>query len=181
MPLLQFVTDRREQVQPKTITGPFRPIADQTKFRSIYGVVNGPQTGPWTGQQILSGEIYSADGRLRMGGDEVKGKDGKPHDVQSGSTVFREYQVPVAFMEKWNAYEAAQGNNTQDEFIKAEQAARGSGVKLDVDHEIVEDQEPQFQSTPAKTTVVGGWTPERRAAQAAKMKAKHAQKALEKL
>ncbi len=160
MALIQFVSERRQQ--EKTITGPFRPIGDQTKFRSIYGVVDGPQTGPWTGQQILAGEIYSADGKLRMGGDEVRGKDGKPHDVRSGTTTFREYQVPVEHIKKWNAYEAAQGNQTETAFVEAERAARGSGVVLEDEEPIVlEGSDPKFETaSTGKTTV--GWTPERR-------------------
>ncbi len=104
--MIQFVEDRAPQ---GTITGPYRPVADQTKFRSIYGVVDGPQGNhPWTGQMIENGEIYSADGKLRMGGTAVLSA-GKFHDVKQGNTTLREYQIPIKQTEVWNKYEAEQG------------------------------------------------------------------------
>lgn len=121
--LFEFVKDRAPQ---GGITGPFAPVADQTKFKSIYGVVSGPQTGPFTAQQIENGQIYSGDGRARMGGEAVRNEDGTFHDVQSGSTVFREFQVPNEMVEAWNAHERSQ-SDAQCKAIS--QKAFGDNVK----------------------------------------------------
>jgi hypothetical protein len=114
--MFEFIKDRKPQ---GTISGQFRPLADQTKFRSIWGVVDGPQIGPWTGDMIEAGEIYSGDGKARLGGTAVKTKGDKFHDVKSGNTTFREYQVPIDAVEKWNKYEAKQGNDQVRGFTEA--------------------------------------------------------------
>lgn len=135
--MFQFVTDRKPQ---GTLSGPFRPIADQTQFRSIYGVVDGPLVGPWTGDMIENGEIYSADGKARLGGAEVKDAKGKPHDVKVGNTTFREYQIPAKAVEQWNKYEAKQGNEQVKAFTEsARQRALSKGFsdpkpELQIEH-----------------------------------------------
>lgn len=130
--MFQFVKDRKAQ---GSLGGQYAPIADQEKFVSIYAVVDGPMGGcPWTAVQVEEGGITSADGRARLGGVAVKDKKGAFHDIRQGNTVLREYAIPRASADKWNAYEAAQANQQADDFMnrelaKAEELGRAPELK----------------------------------------------------
>lgn len=178
--MFSFVKDHKQQ---SGISGQFRALGDQTKYRSIYGVVDGPQAGPWTGQQIESGEVFSADGKARMGGVAFQDAKGKHHDVKSGQTTYREYLVPIKSVEAWNQYEALQGNQLQDRFLADQRSKPERAGLADIQEnlETVEEEAIQHQTVaspaPRKSRPVkNGWTPERKAAQSATMKARHASK-----
>ncbi len=110
---IEFVSDRKPQ---GTISGPFRSWADQTRFRSIWGVVDG-HVNHYTGQEVEDG-IWSADGKAKISGAPVR-KGDKFHDVRSGNSTYREYQVPKEAVEAWNKYEAKQGNDQVRHFTEA--------------------------------------------------------------
>lgn len=177
--MIEFVTDRVEQ---GNISGAFQARADQSRFRSIYGIVNGPMRGPWTGAMIENGQIHSADGKARLGGVPYTDEKGNYHDVQDGQTTYREYIVPIKDVETWNRYEAEQSNGNTAKFIENERLkakSRGGEAELTEEEDII--LEGSELGTPAqasgKPVKVVGWTPERRAKQMAKIAAKKAAKA----
>jgi len=144
--MFQFVQDRAPQ---GAFNGPFRSTCDQTRYRSIWGVVEGPMTGPWTGSMIENGEVYSADGKARIGGTPVLDKKGRPNFAKDGQTTFQEFQVPVESVEKWNQYEAKQGNEQVKAFQEREHqkaASLGRAPVLEIDH--IEVEATDLQHTP---------------------------------
>lgn len=170
--MFTFEQDRKPQ---GTISGPFAPLADQSRFRSIYGVVDGPMgPGAFSAQDIEEGKVFSADGKGRLGGTAFQ-KGGKFHDVKVGQTTFREYQVPVESVEKWNAYEGRQGNEMAKRWEANERtkAMRGGFAEVEVSHETFEDTGvPQYDPAPAPAR-----SPEQIAAAQARMaKARAARK-----
>lgn len=143
-----FVADRAPQ---GTLSGEFAPMADQTKYRSIYGVVEGPQVGPFTASMIENGEIFSGDGKARLGGTAVLDKDGKFHEVTSGGTRYREYQVPKDAVEKWNKYEAKQGNDQVRAFHNRELSkavSHGRDPFIEFQNEEMDPEDIQWQTEP---------------------------------
>lgn len=88
--------------------GEFTPKADQSKFASIWGRIDGEGQGFFTGHHIQQG-IRSADGRAVLRGVEFKDESGKPHEMKHNKAVLREYIVPVEDVKKWNQYERDQG------------------------------------------------------------------------
>jgi hypothetical protein len=174
--MFSFVTDRKAQ---GSLGGQYAPVADQTKFRSVYGVISGPMSGhPWSGRMIESGQIISADGKASIGGTEARDAEGKPHDITQGTTTLREYKIPVEDLDKWNAYEAAQANNQAKQFMDRENAkAIELGRKPEIETEdITEEIEgAQFETTGATEKPKRTMSPEHKAKLAAGRAAKKAQ------
>lgn len=147
--MFQFVSDRKAQ---GATFGPGGSVcrADQTRYRSIWGVVEGDMVGPWTGDMIANGEIRSADGKASLGGSPVTYKD-KPHIVTEGRTKWQEFQIPIEDVERWNRYEAQQGNDQIRAFQAKEEAKRqefGRKPELQIDSLDIPMTPPEF-SAPA--------------------------------
>lgn len=176
--MFQFVKDNKPQ---GTISGSFRPLGDQTQFRSIFGIVDGPTDKGYTGQQIESGEIFSADGKAKIGGAAFKDAKGAYHDVKVGGTTFREYLIPEKSVAAWNKYEALQGDQMQGRFQADQQSKpERAGVAEIVENLEVIDDAPivHAQASGALTASVPApksrkWTPEQKAAASAAAKARN--------
>lgn len=143
--MFTFSEDRKQQGTP---FGPGGSVcmADQTKYRSIWGCVEGKLVGPWTGSMIQNGEIRSADGKACLGGAPVI-VNGKPHIVSDGDSKMQEFQIPIEDAQKWNAYEAKQGNDQIRAFLGKEEskaATLGRAPELKIDSLDVHMTPPQI-------------------------------------
>jgi len=173
-----FVKDRK----PQGLSfgpGGARCLADQTKFRSIWGKVDGTGDARFTAHEIINGDITSQDGRASLGGSEVL-VNGKPNYAFAGGNKYQEFQIPIEDNEAWNRYEAKLSNDQTRQFMRDERAKAavfGRDPDIKIDHLDVDVAPPKFDPAPAeKAPLVSGWTPERRAAQAEKMRARQAAK-----
>lgn len=158
MATLEFVSDRdNPQIHS---AGEFAPHADQKKYRSIWGLVDGEGTGFRTAHELQQG-IFSADGKLRLRLDEFKDASGKPHEIKHRKATLREFIVPIEVNNQWNAYERAQGEKKEADFKANHEAKmRGFGLKPeteDVKDEFIQVGEPGTAEVPvgpnAKVTV----------------------------
>lgn len=122
--MIEYVQDRRQQ---GLFNGQFAPLADQSRYGSIFGVVDGNMDRGFSGHQIESGNVYSSDGRMRIGGTPFLDKNGKPHDVKVGGATYREYQIPREDIDRWNAYDGVQGAQLADNFIAKDRAKPARG------------------------------------------------------
>lgn len=181
--MFQFVSDRK----PQGISfgpGGARCLADQSRFVSIWGHVSGPTAMQFTADQIAAGEIYSQDGKANLGGTPVL-VNGKPHIVHHQGNSIQEFQIPIEDARQWSAYEGKQSTEACNRYLQSplttedrNENVQTGHAEFNIEYERVEMEPPKYDtqvgSTPVKKAQ-SGWTPERRAAQSAKMKARHAQ------
>jgi hypothetical protein len=155
MPAFEFVSDRNAPNQYSA--GEFTPHADQKKFASIWGLIDGEGTGFFRGSHIQQG-IYSADGRAKLCGEEYRDAKDNPHEIKHRKAVLREYIVPIEAVKDWNAYEAAQGNRKEEDFRRSHEAKmRAFGLKpeaSDIEEELVEVRSKESESTPSTSVTV---------------------------
>jgi hypothetical protein len=157
MPAFEFVSDRNAPNQYSA--GEFTPHADQKKYASIWGLVDGEGTGFFRGSHIQQG-IYSADGRAKLCGEEYQDAKGNPHEIKHRKAVLREYIVPIDAVKDWNAYEAAQGDRKEEEFRRSHEAKmRAFGLNpqaSDIEEDLIEVRSKDPESTPSTSVPVPG-------------------------
>lgn len=154
MPAFEFIEDAKS---PNRFgAGEFTPHADQSRFVSIWGMIDGEGYFK-NGHEIQQG-IYSADGAARLRGEEYKDANGKTHDIKHRKATLREYIVPRDAVVSWNAYEAAQGNRKEAEFRATHDAKmRAFGLRpesSDIQEDLIEVRSPEGDQGASTSTTV---------------------------
>jgi len=176
--------------------GRFQPRADQRQFGVIYASLDGGATGFHHVEEVKTDgvPIGHKGGALRY--DEFRDANGNTHDITlpNGQKV-REMVCPIADVREKERREAAESTEMVNNYEKikgvADRISDDGRVHLSsqiIERTTAETFTPHDEDTKQRLTVAfqqrateaapkgGGWTPERRAAQSAKMAQRHAAK-----
>lgn len=182
-----LITDVSPRAQ--TALGPFAPHSDTDtrKYGVMFAAVEGnaPHFNH-LGQAVNNGIEFGQHKQHRLRWDEFKDREGKPHDVTlaNGAKV-RQLVCPIADVERKTQMESQDSTEMcrRESLLNAEQlAARDKAdqyasrqiQELTLGEEVI-DRAPaeheQMDPAPPRAARSSGWTPERRAAAGARLKA----------
>jgi hypothetical protein len=182
MPIVEQVTARTQAG-----TGAFKPKSDARTHRVHWGVVDGQNHGAYMplGDLTSTGVAIGREGRSHLVYEEYRGKDGRPNDIKYGGLTLRECVVPIAEAQDKERREARESTEECRDFLDAndlrQRVGEGGLLNMRADLQIDIATAPERQTDPPISgpapKIQVGWTPERRAAQGARLAAARAAKA----